>query len=54
MERDILKKATVIDYREMFYNSHRLHSTLDYLSPNTLEAQAKGLTPQPVETGGGT
>ena len=27
-------KADVIDYIEMFYNSHRLHSSLDYNSPN--------------------
>ncbi|MEO6202426.1 MAG: integrase core domain-containing protein [Nitrospirales bacterium] len=47
-------KATVIDYMEMFYNSHRLHSTLGYLSPNAFEAQAQGLTPQPGETQGGT
>jgi transposase InsO family protein len=33
-------KAIVIDYIEMFYNSHRLHSTLGYLSPNAFEAQA--------------
>lgn len=46
-------KSTVIDYMEMFYNSHRLHSTLGYLSPNAVEAQAQGLTPQPVGTRGG-
>jgi transposase InsO family protein len=34
-------KATVIEYSEMFYNSHRRHSTLGYLSPNDFEAQAK-------------
>jgi transposase InsO family protein len=39
-------KATVIDYMEMFYNSHRFHATLGYLSPNVFEAQAQGLTPQ--------
>lgn len=47
-------KATVIDYMEMFYNSHRLHSTLGYLSPNAFEAQSQGLIPQPVATQGGT
>jgi len=26
-------KADVVDYIEMFYNSHRLHSTLGYISP---------------------
>ena len=30
-------KADVIDYIEMFYNSHRLHSSLDYNSPNQSE-----------------
>ena len=30
-------KADVIDYIEMFYNSHRLHSSLDYNSPNQYE-----------------
>lgn len=34
-------KAAVIEYIEMFYNSHRRHSTLGYLSPNAFEAQAK-------------
>jgi len=34
-------KATVIEYMEMFYNSHRRHSTLGYLSPNAFEVQAK-------------
>ncbi len=36
-----LAKATTIDYLEMFYNSHRRHSTLGYLSPNDFEAQAE-------------
>ena len=36
-----LAKATTIDYLEMFYNSHRRHSTLGYLSPNAFEAQAE-------------
>ncbi len=40
-------KATVIDYMEMFYNSHRLHSTLGYLSPNAFETKAQDLTAQP-------
>jgi putative transposase len=30
-------KADVVDYIEMFYNSHRLHSFLDYNSPNLYE-----------------
>ncbi len=30
-------KADIIDYIEMFYNSHRLHSTLGYLSPLAYE-----------------
>ena len=30
-------KADIIDYIEMFYNSHRLHSTLNYLSPMQFE-----------------
>jgi len=30
-------KSAVIDYIEDFYNSHRLHSTLGYLSPITYE-----------------
>jgi putative transposase len=33
-------RRDVIDYIEMFYNSHRLHSYLDYTSPNQYEAQA--------------
>ena len=36
-----LAKAVTIDYLEMFYNSHRRHSTLGYLSPNAFEAQAQ-------------
>lgn len=46
-------KALVIDYIEMFYNSHRLHATLGYLSPNAFEAQAPGEWPQPVGSEGG-
>ncbi len=34
-------KAATIEYFEMFYNSHRRHSTLGYLSPNAFEAQVK-------------
>jgi len=30
-------KADIIDYIEMFYNSHRLHSTLGYVSPMKYE-----------------
>jgi putative transposase len=30
-------RQTVIDYIEMFYNSHRLHSSLGYVSPNDFE-----------------
>ena len=36
-------KTDVIDYIEMFYNSHRLHSYLDYVSPNDFEQSAKWL-----------
>ena len=32
-------KADVVDYIEMFYNSHRLHSSLEYNSPNQYEAR---------------
>jgi transposase InsO family protein len=32
-------KTDVIDYIEMFYNSVRLHSTLNYLSPAQFEKQ---------------
>ena len=31
-------RQSVIDYIEMFYNSQRLHSYLDYKSPNDYEA----------------
>jgi len=27
----------VIEYIEMFYNSHRLHSSLGYKNPNSFE-----------------
>jgi transposase InsO family protein len=47
-------QAIVIDYMEMFYNSHRLHSTLGYRSPNDFEIQAQGLTPLLGGTPGGT
>jgi putative transposase len=30
-------RQAVIDYIEMFYNSHRLHSSLGYLAPNDFE-----------------
>ena len=36
-----IAKAATIDYLEMFYNSHRRHSTLGYLSPNAFEVQAQ-------------
>ena len=32
-------KQDVIEYIEMFYNSHRLHSYLDYQNPNAYEAK---------------
>ena len=32
-------RQDVIDYIEMFYNSHRLHSYLDYQSPNDFELE---------------
>lgn len=34
-------KAAVMEYSEMFYQSHRRHSTLGYVSPNAFEAQAQ-------------
>lgn len=46
-------KTTVIDYMEMFYHSHRLHSTLGYLSPNAFEGQVQDGTPQLGEPQGG-
>jgi transposase InsO family protein len=33
-------RACVIDYIEMFYNSRRRHSYLDYVSPAEFEARA--------------
>ncbi len=36
-------KSDVIDYIEMFYNSHRLHTTLGYMSPNQYEISAPKL-----------
>ena len=33
-------QAETIEYLEMFYNSHRRHSTLGYVSPNDFETQA--------------
>mgnify|MGYP006291407827 CR=1 FL=1 len=36
-------RADVVDYIEMFYNSHRLHSSLGYESPNQYEARRKVL-----------
>ncbi len=45
----VIAKAETIDYLEMFYNSHRRHSTLGYLSPNAFEAQAqRGERPRQV------
>lgn len=34
-------KSDAVDYIEMFYNSHRLHSSLGYESPNQYEARRK-------------
>jgi len=31
-------KAEIVDYIEMFYNSQRLHSSINYLSPCEFEA----------------
>jgi hypothetical protein len=31
-------KSDVIKYIEMFYNSHRLHSFLEYKTPNAFES----------------
>ena len=36
--REVARRA-VIDYLEMFYNSHRLHSFLGYVSPSDFEMQ---------------
>ena len=36
-------RADTVDYIEMFYNSHRLHSSLGYESPNQYEARRKVL-----------
>ena len=36
--REVARRA-VIDYVEMFYNSHRLHSFLGYVSPSDFEKQ---------------
>ncbi|PYB42128.1 IS3 family transposase, partial [Legionella pneumophila] len=30
-------KQDILDYITMFYNNQRLHSSLDYLSPNQFE-----------------
>jgi len=30
-------RRAAIDYIEMFYNSHRLHSSLGYIAPNDYE-----------------
>ncbi|MCP4340832.1 MAG: transposase [Desulfobulbaceae bacterium] len=32
-------KRSIIDYIEMFYNSKRRHSSLDYISPMEYESQ---------------
>lgn len=32
-------KLAIVDYIERFYNAKRMHSTLDYLSPNSFEEQ---------------
>ena len=33
----------ILNYITMFYNSYRLHSTLDYKSPNQFETEMKAL-----------
>ena len=37
-------RQDIVQYISMFYNSYRLHSTLDYVCPNDFEKQQKGLT----------
>jgi putative transposase len=41
---------TVFEYIEAWYNPHRRHSALGYLSPNEFEARA-GLRPVPIPSG---
>ncbi|MFO9558014.1 IS3 family transposase, partial [Legionella pneumophila serogroup 1] len=36
-------KQDILDYMTMFYNNQRLHSSLDYLSPNQFENRYWGL-----------
>ncbi|HDS3850530.1 TPA: IS3 family transposase, partial [Legionella pneumophila] len=36
-------KQDILDYITMFYNNQRLHSSLDYLSPNQFENRYWGL-----------
>lgn len=38
-ENQVEAKAAVFDYIEVFYNRHRIHSTLGYLSPEQFEKQ---------------
>jgi putative transposase len=42
-------RLAVFDYVEGFYNSHRLHSALDYQSPVTYEKEYFREQPLPLE-----
>ena len=34
-------KTSIIEYIEMFYNSRRVHQSLDYRTPNEFEAETE-------------
>ena len=38
MQRGAEARSSLFDYIEVFYNRHRKHSTLGYLSPSAFEA----------------